>query len=131
MNPDTVMQAATVPELEAAGLPPTYECAYNHTTLQVLRVDQHHEFARMHGDYATFAILLVRWKGAQRQYELIREIESQGGCVVINPHVVTIEDGGMKTIDSMQVDFKKLGDPMGLMNPCKTRSWQPAMARQA
>ncbi len=154
--------ARTEARLEAEGLPPASECAYNHTTLQVLKVDrswtylqvayaqpfdpavvdrhialfgddvyQHHEFARMHGDYATFAILLVRWKGAQHQYELIREIESQGGCVIFNPHVVTIEDGGMKTIDSTQIDFKKLSDPMGLMNPGKTRGWQPAMARES
>ncbi|MGH6627869.1 MAG: FAD-binding oxidoreductase [Burkholderiaceae bacterium] len=158
----TISLARTEAQLDAAGLPPASECAYNHTTLQVLKVDrswtylqvayaqpfdpavvdrhialfgddvyQHHEFARMHGDYATFAILLVRWKGAQHQYELIREIESQGGCVIFNPHVVTIEDGGMKTIDSMQIEFKKLSDPMGLMNPGKTRGWQPAMAREA
>ena len=157
----TISLARTEAELESAGLPPAYECAYNHTTLQVLKVDrswtylqvayaqpfdpavvdrhialfgddvyQHHEFARMHGDFATFAILLVRWKGTQHQYELIREIESQGGCVIFNPHVVTIEDGGMKTIDSTQIDFKKLSDPMGLMNPGKTRGWQPAMARE-
>ena len=30
----------------------------------------------MYGDYATFAILLVRWRGAQRMYELIRSIEA-------------------------------------------------------
>lgn len=154
--------AGTEAELDAAGLPPAYECAYNHTTLQVLKVDrswtylqvayaqpfdpavvdrhialfgdevyQHHEFARMNGDWATFAILLVRWKGEAHQYELIREIESEGGCVVFNPHVVTIEDGGMKAIDSQQIEFKKLSDPMGLMNPGKTRGWQPSMAREA
>ncbi|MFI5445025.1 FAD-binding oxidoreductase [Polaromonas sp. UC242_47] len=158
----TISLARTEAELDAEGLPSAAECAYNHTTLQVLKVDrswtylqvayaqpfdpavvdrhiaifgddvyQHHEFARMHGDYATFAILLVRWKGEAHQYEVIREIESQGGCVIFNPHVVTIEDGGMKTIDSMQIDFKKLSDPMGLMNPGKTRGWQPSMAREA
>lgn len=158
----TLSLARTEAELDVAGLPSAAECAYNHTTLQVLKGDrswtylqvsyaqpfdpsvvdrhialfgddvyQHHEFARMHGDYATFAILLVRWKGEAHQYEVIREIESQGGCVIFNPHVVTIEDGGMKTIDSMQIDFKKLSDPMGLMNPGKTRGWQPSMSREA
>ena len=153
--------AMTEAELEAAELPPACECAYNHTTLQVLKVDkswtylqvaypqpfdpaiverqiarfgdevyQHHEFARMHGSYATFAILLVRWRGPQHQYELIRQIEADG-CVVFNPHVVTIEDGGMKAIDSVQIDFKKQADPMGLMNPGKTRGWSPEMAREA
>lgn len=151
----------TETELEAAELPPAYDCAYNHTTLQVLKVDkswtylqvaypqpfdaavvdrqmerfgdevyQHHEFARMHGVDATFAILLVRWKGIEHQYSLIRQIEADG-CVVFNPHVVTVEDGGMKEIDSVQIEFKKQADPMGLMNPGKTRGWSPAMARHA
>ncbi|SEB11746.1 FAD-binding oxidoreductase [Variovorax sp. YR216] len=152
----------TEAQLHAAGLPPAYECAYNHTTLQALKVDrtwtylqvayaqpfdpavvdrhiaifgddvlQHHEFARAGGEYGTFAILLVRWKGEAHQYEVIREIESQGGCQIFNPHVVTIEDGGMKTIDTQQIEFKKRSDPMGLMNPGKTRGWRPEMARDA
>lgn len=154
-----VTLALTEPELDAAGLPPAYECAYNHTTLQALKADrgwtylqvsypqpfdpaivdrqmarwgdevlQHQEFARMHGDWATFAILLVRWTTAERQAELIREIEADG-CTVFNPHVVTIEDGGMKTIDDAQIAFKRRADPMGLMNPGKTRGWHPSMAR--
>lgn len=145
-------------EIEAAELLPAYECAFNHTTLQVLKADrgwtylqvaypqpfdpsiverhlerfgadvwQHQDFARMHGDCATFGILLVRWKGLQHQYEVIRSIESDG-CRIFNPHTVTIEDGGMKTIDTAQIDFKKRADPMGLMNPGKTRGWHPAMA---
>jgi hypothetical protein len=89
---------------------------------------QHQEFAKMHGAYATFAILLVRWKGLAHQYEVIRAIESTG-CTIFNPHVVTIEDGGMKTIDTAQITFKKRADPYGLMNPGKTRGWSPAMAR--
>ena len=158
----TVSLAGTEAELHAAGLPPAYECAYNHTTLQALKVDrswtylqvayaqpfdpavvdrhiavfgddvlQHHEFARAGGAYGTFSILLVRWKGEAHQYEVIRELESQGGCQVFNPHVVTIEDGGMKTIDTQQIDFKKRSDPMGLMNPGKTRGWHPDMAQDA
>jgi len=158
----TVSLEGTEAELQAAGLPPAYECAYNHTTLQALKVDrswtylqvayaqpfdpavvdrhiavfgddvlQHHEFARAGGAYGTFSILLVRWKGEAHQYEVIRELESQGGCQVFNPHVVTIEDGGMKTIDTQQIDFKKRSDPMGLMNPGKTRGWHPDMAQDA
>jgi FAD/FMN-containing dehydrogenase len=145
--------------LEAAGLPPAYECAYNHTTLQALKADrswtylqvaypqpfdasivlrqlerfgdevlQHQEFARMHGQHATFGLLLARWTTLERQYELIRSIEGDG-CTVFNPHVLTIEDGGMKTIDTAQIEFKKLADPMGLMNPGKTRGWLASMAR--
>ena len=158
----TISLEGTEAELQAAGLPPAYECAYNHTTLQALKVDrswtylqvayaqpfdpsvvdrhiaifgddvlQHHEFARAGGEYGTFSILLVRWKGEAHQYEVMCEIESQGGCQIFNPHVVTIEDGGMKTIDTQQIDFKKRSDPMGLMNPGKTRGWHPDMAQDA
>jgi len=152
----------TEQELLDAGLPPAYECAYNHTTLQALKVDrswtylqvayaqpfdpavvqrhldvfgddvlQHQDFARAGGEFGTFGIILVRWKGIEHQYEVIREIESQGGCQIFNPHVVTIEEGGMKAIDDQQIEFKKHGDPMGLMNPGKTRGWRPEMARPA
>ncbi len=84
----------------------------------------------MYGQYATFAILLARFTGIERQYELIRSIEGDG-CTIFNPHVVTIEDGGMKTIDTAQIEFKKRADPLGLMNPGKTRGWSPQMARPA
>ena len=154
-----VSMAMGEPDLEAAGLPPAYECAYNHTTLQVLKVDrrfsylqvaypqpfdpaiverqmarfgdevwQHQEFAMMYGRQATFGLVLTRWQGVQHQYGLIRSIESDG-CAIFNPHVLTIEDGGMKTIDTAQIEFKKHADPMGLMNPGKTRGWSASMAR--
>jgi hypothetical protein len=37
----------------------------------------------------------------------------------------------MKTIDQVQIEFKREADPFGLMNPGKTRGWTPAMARTA
>lgn len=151
--------AGTEAELQALGKPPAYECAFNHTTLQALKMDrgwtylqvayaqpfdpaaverhlalfgddvlQHQDFARAGGQPGTFGILLVRWKGREHQYAVIREIESQHGCRIFNPHVVTIEGGGMKAIDTQQIDFKKRADPMGLMNPGKTEGWQPEMA---
>jgi FAD/FMN-containing dehydrogenase len=157
----TLSLAMTDAQVEAAGLPPASECAYNHTTLQALKAEagwtylqvaypqpfdpaiverqlarfgdevyQHQEFALMHGAPATFALLLVRWRGAARQYELIRSIEADG-CTIFNPHVVTIEDGGMKTIDAAQIAFKRRADPLGLMNPGKTRGWTPGMAMEA
>ncbi|MDQ0025796.1 FAD/FMN-containing dehydrogenase [Variovorax paradoxus] len=155
----TISVAGTEAELLAEGLPPAYECAFNHTTLQALKADrgwtylqvayaqpfdplvverhlqifgddvlQHQDFARAGGECGTFGILLVRWKDEAHQYDVIREIESQGGCKIFNPHVVTIEDGGMKTIDTQQIEFKKRSDPMGLMNPGKTRGWTSDMA---
>ena len=63
-------------------------------------------------------------------YDLISELEQKDGCTIYDPHAYTIEDGGMKEIDSIQIDFKKLADPSGLMNPGKTRGWQPEMVNE-
>ena len=145
-------------EIEAANLSPAYECGWNHTTLQALKRDRgwtylqvayprpfdpalvmrqmarygdemlmHHEMARMDGVVQIFALPLVRWTTRERMYAIIADLEADG-CAVYDPHVVTIEDGGMKTIDAAQIAFKRQADPYGLMNPGKTRGWTPEMA---
>ncbi|WP_050463569.1 FAD-binding oxidoreductase [Herbaspirillum autotrophicum] len=147
-------------ELEQQELPPAYECAYNHTTLHAIKVDKqrtylqyampspldpdlcqrfaehfgdevywHHEFARQSDAYQCFGIPLVRFSTAERLYEVMAYLE-QNGCAIFDPHVVTIEDGGIKEIDDLQIEFKKLADPYGLLNPGKTRGWDQSMARQ-
>lgn len=147
-------------EIAGAGLQPAYECGWNHTTLQALKVDKgwtylqvayadpfdpalamrqmarhgdeifwHHEVAMMDGRVQIFALPLVRWRGKDRIEQLIAEIE-QDGCTVFNPHVVTIEEGGMKQIDATQIAFKRQADPHGLMNPGKTLGWTEDMARR-
>jgi len=88
----------------------------------------HHEMARMHGQIQIFALPLVRWTTRDRLYEIIAEMEGRDGCAIYDPHVVTIEDGGMKEIDGDQIDFKRRADPHGLMNPGKTRGWTARMA---
>ena len=88
----------------------------------------HHEMARMHGHVQIFALPLVKHKGRTEMYKLIEELESKDGCTIYDPHVYTIEDGGMKEIDNNQIEFKKKADPYGLMNPGKTRGWTPEMA---
>ena len=82
----------------------------------------HHEFGRQFGGCVAFGLPLVSFFDKDRLYEIIQEFESDG-CMVFDNHVYTIEDGGMKEIDSNQIDFKKIADPHGLMNPGKTRGW--------
>ena len=157
----TVSLTKTLNEMEEAHLPPAWECGWNHTTLQALKVEPsvwtylqvayprpfdpklvarqmkrygdelffHHEMARMDGKIQIFALPIVRWVSKERTYEIIREMEELDGCTIFDPHVITIEDGGMKDIDSTQIEFKKEADPYGLMNPGKTRGWRPEMAR--
>ena len=88
----------------------------------------HHEMARMHGHVQIFALPLVKHKGRTEMYKLVEELESKDGCTIYDPHVYTIEDGGMKEIDNNQIEFKRQADPYGLMNPGKTRGWTPEMA---
>ena len=88
----------------------------------------HHEMARMGGEVQIFALPILRWASRERTYEIIHEMEQLDGCTIFDPHVITIEDGGMKEIDTTQIDFKRQADPFGLMNPGKTRGWTPEMA---
>jgi FAD/FMN-containing dehydrogenase len=143
----------TEDNLFAKGLPNATECAYNHTTLQALKSDDgvtylqvafpssfspdlvtdlmkefgdevlmHHEFAKMEGVLTVFALPLVRYFDEAQINDLIARFEARG-CYIFNPHTYWIEDGGMKQIDTNQIDFKKRADPLGLMNPGKTRGW--------
>lgn len=88
----------------------------------------HHEMARLEGELQIFGLPLVRFQGRDAMYRLIEELEQLDGCDIYDPHAYTIEDGGMKEIDSAQIDFKKLADPYGLLNPGKTRGWTADMA---
>lgn len=85
----------------------------------------HHEFGRQFGGCVAFGLPLVSYFDRERLYEIMAEFEADG-CMVFDNHVYTIEDGGMKEIDTAQIDFKKIADPHGLMNPGKTRGWLPA-----
>ncbi|PJO48594.1 FAD-binding protein [Ochrobactrum sp. MYb29] len=88
----------------------------------------HHEMARLEGEVQIFALPLVRFEGRDEMYRLIEELEQVDGCDIYDPHAYTIEDGGMKEIDSVQIEFKKQADPYGLLNPGKTRGWTADMA---
>ena len=80
----------------------------------------HHEFARMFGRLVSFALPLMHYFDAERINEINEYFESKG-CHVFNPHTYILEDGGMKQIDHAQIAFKRSADPLGLMNPGKTR----------
>lgn len=89
----------------------------------------HHEFGRQYGGCVAFGLPLVSYFDRERLYEIVREFE-EDGCQVFDNHVITIEDGGMKEIDAAQIEFKKIADPHGLMNPGKTRGWKAEYARE-
>jgi FAD/FMN-containing dehydrogenase len=143
---------ATAEELK--GLPPAYELSWNHTTLRGLRVDpnitylqvlypypnavelvarmasilgdevpDHLEFVRFNGNVTCFGLPVVRYTSEERLEEIIRTFEDNG-CPVFNPHRYTLEEGGMKQSDPVQLAFKGEADPKGLLNPGKMIAWE-------
>ena len=146
--------AAALSAEEKKGLPPAYELAWNHTTLRALRVDpsitylqslypfpnqlalvekmdamfpgevfSHLEFVRLDGNITCFGLNLVKFTTEARLDEIIRAFE-ENGCPIFNPHRYTLEEGGMKQTDAVQLAFKREADPLGLLNPGKMIAWE-------
>jgi FAD/FMN-containing dehydrogenase len=146
--------AADLSPEEKKGLPPAYELAWNHTTLRALRVDpsitylqslypfpnqlalvekmdamfpgevfSHLEFVRLDGAITCFGLPLVKFTTEERLDEIIRTFEDNG-CPIFNPHRYTLEEGGMKQTDAVQLAFKREADPQGLLNPGKMIAWE-------
>ncbi|MFD1697024.1 FAD-binding oxidoreductase [Roseibium aestuarii] len=141
-------------EADLKSLPPAYELAWNHTTLRGLRVDPsitylqvlypfptqiegvrrmtellgdevpgHLEFVRFDGKITCFGLPIVRYTTEERLNEIIR-LHEDNGCPIFNPHRYTLEEGGMKQTDAVQLAFKREADPKGLLNPGKMIAWE-------
>jgi hypothetical protein len=82
----------------------------------------HLEFLRINGRAIAAALQIVRYTTESRLNEIIRYHEEQG-AMIANPHTYILEDGGMKSINVEQLQFKELVDPYGLLNPGKMRAW--------
>jgi FAD/FMN-containing dehydrogenase len=151
---EIVYNAAAASDEDKKGLPPNYELSWNHTTLRALRVDpsitylqslypfpdhlalienidglfpgevfSHLEFVRFDGNITAFGLNLVRFTTEERLDEIIRTFEANG-CPIFNPHRYTLEEGGMKQTDEIQLAFKREADPQGLLNPGKMIAWE-------
>jgi FAD/FMN-containing dehydrogenase len=149
-----VYSAATASDDDKKGLPPAYELAWNHTTLRALRVDpsitylqslypfpnqlvlvekmdkmfpgevfSHLEFVRFDGNITSFGLPLVKFTSEERLDEIVR-LHEENGCPIFNPHRYTLEEGGMKQTDDIQLAFKREADPQGLLNPGKMIAWE-------
>jgi hypothetical protein len=64
----------------------------------------------------------VRFTSEARLDEIIA-IHEDNGCPIFNPHRYTLEEGGMKRTDEVQLRFKHEADPKGLLNPGKMIAW--------
>ena len=139
------------PTAEAAV--PLYEHSWNHTTLQILKTDKtitylqnlfpapnhleliaklekqfgdevlyHLEFVRFGGPVCAVGLPIVRFTTEERLEEIMR-LHEEAGSAIFNPHTFLLEEGGMKRVDQAQLDFKRLADPKGLLNPGKMAAW--------
>jgi FAD/FMN-containing dehydrogenase len=142
------------PEADLKGLPPVFELSWNHTTLRALRVDPaitylqslypfphqvdlvdriharfgdevvaHLEFVRFDGKVTCFGLPLVGFTTEERLDEIVA-IHEEMGAPIFNPHRYTLEEGGMKQTDEVQLAFKREADPKGLLNPGKMIAWE-------
>jgi FAD/FMN-containing dehydrogenase len=82
----------------------------------------HLEGVRNMGAPRLACLPLVRWQGPELLTELIDHCRSLG-ALIFNPHVITVEDGGLGVVDADQVAAKAAYDPAGLLNPGKLRGW--------
>jgi len=82
----------------------------------------HLEGVRQQGCPRLAAIPVLRWQGEEALERLMGQCRDLG-AVLFNPHVLTVEDGGLGVIDADQVACKAAHDPAGLFNPGKLRGW--------
>ncbi|NJL41499.1 MAG: FAD-binding oxidoreductase [Leptolyngbyaceae cyanobacterium SM1_4_3] len=92
---------------------------YEHFGEEVM---MHLEFIRFNGVVVPAALQIVRFTTVDRLNEIITHHEAKGAFVA-NPHTYILEDGGRKEIDLIQLAFKEMIDPYGLLNPGKMRAW--------
>ena len=78
---------------------------------------------RFDGKVTCFGLPLVRFTTEERLDEIIR-IHEEMGAPIFNPHRYTLEEGGMKQTDALQLAFKREADPKGLLNPGKMIAWE-------
>jgi FAD/FMN-containing dehydrogenase len=151
---ELLMRSDTLTDDEKKGLPPGFELCWNHTTLRALRVDPkitylqvlypfpnqvdlvdkihahfgdevtcHLEFVKFDGKITCFGLSLVKFTSEERLEEIMRVHEDMG-APIFNPHRYTLEEGGMKQTDEVQLAFKREADPQGLLNPGKMIAWE-------
>ena len=82
----------------------------------------HLELVKQGGAVRVAALPLLRWRGEQQLEALMADCRALG-AVQFNPHVITVEDGGLGIVDGDQVAAKRRFDPAGLLNPGKLRGW--------
>ena len=150
---EVLYRGDTAPADVSKGLPHVHHLSWNHTTMRALNADpsitylqvlypfpnqldrvramydmfegelmSHLEFVRFNGNITCFGLPLVKFSTKERLEEIMA-LHEDNGCPIFNPHRYTLEEGGMKQTDEVQLAFKRQADPLGLLNPGKMIAW--------
>ncbi len=82
----------------------------------------HLEAVKQLGASRLAALPLLRWRGEPVLGRLMADCR-EAGAVIFNPHVISVEAGGLGVVDADQVAAKAAHDPAGLLNPGKLAGW--------
>ena len=69
------------------------------------------------------ALPVFKWNGSNELNEIMNDCKKLG-AFIFNPHVLTVEGGGLGVVDADQVKAKLKFDPKGLLNPGKLEGWE-------
>ncbi len=69
------------------------------------------------------ALPVLKWHSLKELNEIIDTCKRMG-AFIFNPHVLTVEGGGLGVVDANQVKAKLKFDPKGLLNPGKLEGWE-------
>jgi hypothetical protein len=82
----------------------------------------HIEAVSQQGSPRLAALPVLKWNGEEELNEIIEDCKKLG-AFIFNPHVLTVEGGGLGVVDADQVKAKLKFDPKGLLNPGKLEGW--------
>ena len=69
------------------------------------------------------ALPVLKWSGENDLNQMMDDCKALG-AIIFNPHVITVEGGGLGVTDADQVKAKIKYDPKGLLNPGKLEGWE-------
>ncbi|MDC3148727.1 FAD-binding protein, partial [Prochlorococcus sp. AH-716-I05] len=83
----------------------------------------HLEAVSQQGSPRLAALPVLKWNGIDELNEIMEDCKKLG-AFIFNPHVLTVEGGGLGVVDADQVKAKLKFDPKGLLNPGKLEGWE-------
>ncbi len=106
-------------------LPLNEECQFINSIQEKFgdKILWHLEAVSQRGVPRIAALPVLKWTNKKNLDEIMDQCR-KFGAIMFNPHVLTVEEGGLGVIDANQVKAKMEYDPKGLLNPGKLKGWE-------